>query len=328
MTVLTEKPTLFVIGRKQDILEKYGENLRIRNAETEEIRTKFPALGIRDIIVCGDVHIQTNVLELAEKYSIPIHFLSKGGKFKATMVFDFSKNVFLRYQQFKFFEDKQKKLEIARKFVKGKIFNQNVGLQKMRVTGRLDGDLDGVLNLDELRGTEGAMAKKYFDIWQKEAVIKNKEFNFKGRVKRPPTDPVNALLSFCFALLYGEIHTQLLIAGLDPFIGFLHEQTFGHAALASDFIEIFRGPVEYFVWRGLNRKEFNVQSDFAEEEGGAIKLSKEGFQKFFPKWSEFLRKEKFEGERNLTRLIERDIRKFVHFLMEDENNFIPFQWKK
>ncbi len=328
MTVLTEKPTLYVIARNKDVLEKHGETLRIKNSETEEIRKKIPALGIRDIIVCGDINIQAGVLDLAGKYSIPIHFLSKGGKFKAGMVFDFSKNVFLRFQQFKVFQDQTKKLEIAKKFVAAKITNQNVALQKMRVKGRLGVELQNVMNIDELRGKEGSMAKKYFEIWQKEDVIKNKEFRFKGRVKRPPTDPVNALLSFSFALLYGEIHTQLLIAGLDPFIGYLHEQTFGHAALASDFIEIFRGPVEYFVWRSLNRKEFHAEKDFEVLEGGAVKLSTDGFQKYFPKWTDFLRKEKIESERNLTRLIERDIRKFVHYLQGDEPDFIPFHWKK
>lgn len=327
MTILTEKPTLFVIARKQDMLEKHGETLRIRNEETKEIRKKVPALGIRDIVICGDVHIQSNVFSLAEKYAIPIHFLSQGGKFRAGMVFDFSKNVFLRQQQFKLTQAVENKIALAKKFVTAKVANQNTVLQKIRVKGRLKLDLKNLLSLEELRGKEGFAAKSYFEIWQKEHVIKNKDFSFKGRVKRPPTDPVNALLSFSFALLYGEIHTQLLIAGLDPFVGFLHEQSFGHAALASDFIEIFRGPVEHFILRCLNRKEFDL-TDFEEEENGAVKLSRDGFQKFFPKWTDFLRMEKIAGNFNLTRLIEKDIRKFGHFLMQDEPDFTPFLWKK
>jgi hypothetical protein len=59
-----------------------------------------------------------------------------------------------------------------------------------------------------------------------------------------------------------------------------------------------------------------------------VKLSRDGFQKFFPKWSDFLRKDEFEGERNLTQTIERDVRKFVHFLNGDEPDFQPFSWKK
>ncbi len=328
MTILTEKPTLFAVARKNDFLKKHGENFQIRNSETNEIKTTIPALGIRDIIICGDLTIESDSFSLAEKNSIPIHFLTTGGKFRGSMIFDFSKNVFLRNRQFQLNQSGEQKFTIAQKFVAAKIANQNVVLQKIRAKGRIESDFSNLKTLDELRGHEGANARKYFSIWQKENLIKCPDFEFCGRKKFPTTDPINSLLSFCFTLLQKEIHTQLLIAGLDPFVAFLHEQTYGHAALASDFTEIFRGPVEHFVLRSINRREFDANEDFEKETGGSVKLSRSGFQKFFPKWSDFLRKENLEGERNLTRLIERDVRKFVHFLMEDEPNFQPFSWKK
>src|SRR5690606_1989828 len=107
MSVFTEKPTLYVVARRNDLLEKHGENLRIRDAETREIRKKIPALGLRDIIIYGDITMQANIFSLAEKHSLPIHFLSTGGKFKASTIFDFPKNVFLRHRQFQLFEDKE-----------------------------------------------------------------------------------------------------------------------------------------------------------------------------------------------------------------------------
>lgn len=328
MTILTEKPTLFVVARKNEMIKKYGEAFQIRDSETKEIKKTIPALAIRDIMICGNLTIEADIFALAEKYSVPIHFLSTGGSFRASTIFDFSKNVFLRSQQFRFSQDQDKKIWLAKKFVEIKIANQNTFLQKIRAQGRIASDFTNITNLDELRGHEGANARKYFSIWQKETLIKNSDFEFTGRKKFPATDPVNSLLSFCFTLLHSEIHTQLLIAGLDPFIAFLHEQSYGHPALASDFTEIFRGPVEHFVLRSLNRREFEAVTDFEKDTGGSVKLSREGFQKFFPKWSEFLRKEEFEGERNLTQTIERDVRKFVHFLMEDEPDFQPFAWKK
>ena len=327
MTILTEKPTLFVVARKNELIKKYGESFQIRDSETKEIKKTIPALAIRDIVICGNLTIESDIFSLAEKYAVPIHFLSTGGQFRATTIFDFNKNVFLRSEQFKVSNDKDKKFWIAKKFVEAKINNQNTFLQKIRAKERIKPDFSKIKNLDELRGHEGATAKKYFSIWQKEGLIKNSDFEFLGRKKFPATDPVNSLLSFCFTLLYKEIHTQLLIAGLDPFIAYLHEQHYGHAALASDFSEIFRGSVEHFVIKAINRKEF-IAEDFERETGTMVKLSRDGFQKFFPKWSDFLRKDEFEGQRNLTQTIERDVRKFVHFLNGDESDFQPFVWKK
>jgi CRISPR-associated protein Cas1 len=328
MTILTEKPTLFVVSRRNDLLKKHGKAFQIRDSETSEIRKTVPALGVRDIMICGNLTIEAEVFHLAQEHSIPIHFVSQGGKFKGSMIFDFSKNVFLRSKQFHFNQNHEKKFFLAQKFVAAKIINQNTVLQKMRAKGRIESNFANIKTLDELRGHEGATARKYFSIWQKENLIKHPELEFPGRKKFPATDPINSLLSFCFTLLHGEIHTQLSIAGLDPFIAFLHEQSYGHASLASDFNEIFRGPIEHFVLRTLNRQELDPKNDFEIETGKSVKLSREGFQKFFPKWVEFLRKEEFLGEKNLTQVIEKDVRKLVHFLMGDEPDFEPFVWKK
>ena len=328
MTILTEKPTLFVIAKNDDLLKKHGESFQIRDTKSDEIKTSLPALGIRDIMIYGKLTIEAEVFDLAEKNSIPIHFLSGAGKFRGSVIFDFTKNVFLRSAQFKFHFDEEKKFFLAQKFVRSKIENQNIVLQKIRAQTRIDADFAHITNLEQLRGFEGSTARQYFQAWQKENLIKNPELEFVGRKKFPATDPINSLLSFCFTLLHGEIHTQLLIAGLDPFVAFLHEQSYGHASLASDFIEIFRGPIEHFVLKILNRKELDIKEDFEKENTGSVKLSKSGFQKFFPKWIEFLRKEEFFGEKNLTQTIERDIRKFVHFLNGDEDDFQPFIWKK
>jgi len=272
--------------------------------------------------------LKSKVFALAEKYKFPIHFLSTGGKFKASTVFDFSKNVFLRYRQFQLLEHEKGRLQIAKCFVQAKINNQNTFLQKIRAKNRLQVDLSEARDLPSLRGKEGATARMYFSLWQKNCIIKNSDFRFRGRIKRPATDAINALLSFSFSLIHGEVHTQLLIAGLDPYLGILHDQSFGHPALASDFVEIYRGLIEHFIVKSINRAEFNINDDFEESKSGEVRLSRSGYQKFFIKWSEFLRIQEVEGNRNLTKLIEKDVRRFVHFLMEDEPDFIPFKWKK
>jgi CRISPR-associated protein Cas1 len=328
MTILTEKPTLYVLANNNDWLKKHGESFQIRDTKSGELKTTLPALSIRDIMIFGKLVIDAEVFDLAEKNLVPIHFLGGNYKLRGSIVYDFTKNVFLRSEQFKFHFDENKKFFLARKFVLAKIQNQNIVLQKMRVKTRIDNDLSHIKNLEQLRGFEGSSARQYFQAWQNENIIKINDLKFVGRKKFPATDQINSLLSFCFTLFHGELHTQLLIAGLDPFVGFLHEQSYGHAALASDFIEIFRGPIEHFVLKILNRKELDIKEDFEKESSGLVRLSKSGFQKFFPKWIDFLRKDKFFGEKNLTQTIERDIRKFVHFLNGDEVDFSPFIWGK
>lgn len=183
MTILTEKPTLFVVARKNEFIKKHGEGFQIRDCETKEIKKTIPALAIRDIAVFGNLTIEADVFSLAEKYSVPIHFLSAGGQFRATTIFDFNKNVFLRSEQFRLSYDKDRKFWLAKKFVEAKINNQNVFLQKIRAKARIEPNFSKIKNLDELRGHEGATAKKYFSIWQKENLIKNSDFEFSGRKK-------------------------------------------------------------------------------------------------------------------------------------------------
>jgi CRISPR-associated protein Cas1 len=218
-------------------------------------------------------------------------------------------------------------LDLALEFVSKKISNQKMLLRKMRQKSVEFPKLDLIENLETLRGKEGAASKLYFSHWKRSDFLKNQNFKFKGRVKRPATDQINTLLSFSYSLLYSEIHTQIMIAGLDPYIGFLHDQNYGHSALASDVIEPFRALVDWFVLRIVNRKEIDAELDFELMDGGECKLSRSGYEKFFPKWSDFLRKELIQENRNLTQLIERDVRKLANFLMKDSDSFKAFVWK-
>jgi len=221
------------------------------------------------------------------------------------------------------------RLKIAKIFVRAKIIHQEKLLKKLRISSKkkfFSEDIEKAHDLDSLRGMEGFVARQYFDMWKRMGVLKNEQFRFSGRRKRPPLDEVNALLGFCYTLLHSEVITQLEIAGLDPYFGFLHDHRFGHAALASDFVEIYRAVIDHFVIKAINRKEFD-KDDFSCDKGGRFRLSSKGFGKFFPKWAEYIRYEERQGEYSLVALIERDVRRFVRYLMEDEEKFEVFIWK-
>ena len=330
MTLLTEgKSTVYYRARFGDTLTTSAQNFVIRDADGA-IRKKFPAISARDIVVFGDATISNKVFALARKNTVPIHFISGRGRFTASVTYDYSQNVFLRHKQFAWHTDPTQRNTIAGAFVRSKIINQNRVLKRMRIQERLtvpSGKSTENTTLETLRGIEGAAARQYFALWRTKAIIKNTDFTFPGRIKRPATDPINALLSFCYTLAHAELVTQIMIVGLDPYTGFLHDQKYGHAALASDFLEIYRGPIEHFVIRSINRKEFTLQ-DFTEDESGIVTLSRRGFSTFFPKWSHFIRYDQFADRRTLVALMERDVRQMAQLLMGDRDTFIPFEWKR
>jgi len=332
MTLLTEgKSTVMFRPKSGGSFTVFGKNFVIRD-EDKKIREKFPSLAVRDILIFGDTCVHEKIFSLARKNNIPIHFLDGKGKFLGSVRYDFSQNVFLRSAQFLFHNDEKKRLTIAQKFVETKIHNQKIFLQKIRspadFLNTAPEKISQTKNIESLRGIEGSFAKLYFSEWKiSEKIIKNKKFSFTGRWKNPPLDEINAFLGFAYTLFHHELVSQLMIAGLDPYVGFLHDQKYGHSALASDFIEIYRGIIEHWVIKQINLKEFSPE-DFDVKTGGIYRFSKSGFGKFFPKWMKFLRYEKFENDLKLVAVIERDVRKLVHFLMEDANDFTPFKWHK
>lgn len=328
MTLLTEgKTTLYFRPKFGDQLLTSSKQFVIKNSEGEIMR-KQPAVVTRDIIIFGESTLSTKIFALAKSEDIPLHFLDGNGKLMGSVRYDFSKNIFLRAEQFRKHESQKERLTIAKSFIEAKLHNQKTVIQKLRLSPpEIGNNVEKAETLEELLGIEGSGAKIYFELWKTKNVIKNPEFSFSGRWKRPPLDPINAILSFAYSLMHAEILTQILIAGLDPYFGFVHEQKYGHAALVSDFLEIFRGPIDHFVITSLNLREFSKE-DFEEETGGIWKFSSTGFQKFFPKWASFLRYDTFWKEKSLVATIEYDIRHFTHFLMGDSDHFSPFKWQK
>lgn len=326
MTLLTEgKSSVFYRPKFGDTLSVSGKNFVVRSKEGE-VRKKIPVISARDVLIFGEADISSRVFKLARDGEIPIHFLDGRGRLSGSVRYDFSRNVFLRHRQIAAHNDSIERLSLARSFVETKVRNQNVFLRKLRAPYRL-GEIGAAENLETLRGLEGASAREYFSFWKNGSVIKNKAFFFPGRVKRPPHDKVNALLGMCYTMLHSEALTQCMIAGLDPYVGFLHDQRYGHAALASDFTEIFRGVADHFVVKAINLKEFDAD-DFEKKEGGEVHLSKAGFQKFFPMWTRFLRYETLSGEKkSIVAIMERDVRRLVHYFMGDEEKFNLFLWK-
>ncbi len=214
---------------------------------------EIPAIHVDQIMVFGHSQLTTQVMHFCLQQRIPIYLLSGKGRFYGMVDSFDTEPVLLHKEQFLRADDASFCLHLAKSLVRGKIANSRVVLQRQarykdapafsQANTELAGvvkRLDSALSLDQLRGFEGNAARIYF---QSLAATLDKQWGFSRRVKQPPTDPINALLSYGYTLLFYNIYTFLRVRGLNPHVGYLHPMRMGHPALASDMMEEFRSIV-------------------------------------------------------------------------------------
>ena len=199
-----------------------------------------------------------------------------------------SGNVLLRLAQTRAYEDKAKKGDIARSFVIGKLMNaRNVLLRRMRdhgdssalsdaaakIAGVLRRVKDSAPDAERLRGLEGEAGAVYFGCFNELLVAQREAFSVESRNRRPPLDPMNALLSYLYTLLAHDCRGALEGVGLDPQIGFLHEVRSGRPSLALDLMEEFRAAIaDRTALTLVNLRQLGAK-DFRKTETGAVEMS-------------------------------------------------------
>jgi len=237
-------------------LGKKGETFVVKEKKKEI--GDFRIMDVHHVALFGPVQVSTPVVQTCCERDIPISYFSMGGWFYGMTRGHGLKNVFTRIEQFRVAAEPAERLELARRFVHGKIRNQRTILLRNHVEARkptlraMKGFANQALaarTIPELLGVEGNAARAYFGHFG--GMIKNKDpaesgdenafsFEFEGRNRRPPRDPVNALLSLAYALLSKDCSIAAWSAGFDPYVGFFHEPRFGRPALALDVMEEFR----------------------------------------------------------------------------------------
>jgi len=232
-------------------VSKSGEllHVRVEGEVVEEVRL----LTTSELCLFGNVHVSTPVVRELAARSIPVCYFSSGGWFYAIAHGMSHKNVELRQAQYRAADDEERSLALARRFVEGKVRNGRVLLRRnhpqcpaaaLEEMARLGRRALGAAEVGTLLGLEGAAARVYFAHFP--GLLKSGKtgdglaFDFTTRNRRPPRDPVNALLSFCYALLVKDLTVAALAAGLDPYLGFYHQPRYGRPALALDLAEEFR----------------------------------------------------------------------------------------
>lgn len=272
-------------------LAKNGDVLEVTVDDKPAARARL--IDVSQVVVMGNVYITTPCLHELMRREIPVTWHSFGGWFLGHTAGVGHKNVELRTAQYRGSFDEQVCLRIAKGLVRAKILNARTLLMR---NWRGDEKPESVLrdmkrhaervararDLGELLGLEGAAAAAYFSVFG--GMIKRDEsgnfaFDFAGRNRRPPTDPVNAMLSFAYSMLARTWTVTLSAVGFDPYRGFYHQPRYGRPALALDMMEPFRPLIaESTVLMAINNGEVRP-SDFINA-AGSVNLNGEGRKRF------------------------------------------------
>lgn len=290
--------TLYITNSQTD-LSKVGETVLVMRKEEKVMQV--PIHNIEGIVIFTPGKITPQLIELCAERNVHISMISYSGRFICRIQNPVSGNVVLRRQHYRLTDNKESKLGVAKNFVLGKVFNCRCILQRLLrdhakcvdsnsikvVISHLNQSLkriEKIDNIDSLRGMEGDAAKMYFSVFNEFILDKNSGFVFNGRSRRPPLDEVNALLSFFYTILAHEVEAALETVGLDPQVGFLHEERSGRYSLALDMMEELRPYlVDRFVITMINNKQVNI-NDFVKKESGAIFLKDEAKKKVIAAW--------------------------------------------
>ena len=260
-----------------------GETLRVKVGS--ETRVEVPLHHLVSVVCFQQVRMSGEAMLACHQRGVSVVWLGFGGRFLARVEGAPGHTATLRRAQFRAADDPERTLVLARGFVGGKIANSRTVLRRAsrtrddrtealdRAADRLQALGARVLDapdLDVLRGVEGEAAARYFEVF--DAMLADDDLRFEKRSRRPPENPVNALLSFGYALLSADCVAALNGAALDPAVGFLHIERSARPALALDLMEEFRAAaVDRMVLAMIRRRQVDA-ADFETLPTGEVRM--------------------------------------------------------
>jgi len=247
----------------------------------------YPVKKVDTINVFGGVNFTTPFIKTANESGISLNYFTQNGKYRGSFVPE--KNTIAEVRRAQYALSTEAELAIAKAMIAGKIRNQRTLLSRKGVTGTdllkdLGVRVENVTTKDDLRGTEGEAAERYFDRLDETLVD---GWTFEKRTKRPPEDHINSLLSLTYVFMKNEVLSALRQYNLDPFLGVLHADRHGRPSLALDLQEEFR-PIfcDALVTRLVNRGTL-THDDFNKDN----RLSDDAFKTYLSKFDEFMQEE-------------------------------------
>lgn len=328
-------------------LRKDGAAIAIRHEQQTKLRV--PLHNLEGIACFGwDISASAQLMHACAENNVSLSFHNPYGKFLVSSCGPQSGNVLLRREQYRQADHEPAALAIAANCISAKLANtRTVLLRASRDHGSKDATRADALrqcsdtiaqrlsmiprctSLDSLRGIEGDCAATYFASFNH--LITRREFTFNSRSKRPPLDPVNALLSFLYVLLAHDCRSACESVGLDPQCGFLHRDRPGRASLALDLMEEFR-PVfaDRLALSLINRQQITL-ADFDQKENGATLLKDDSRKIVLTAWQERKQDEimhPFLQEKMTVGLLPHiQARLLARYLRGDHDAYPAFIWK-
>jgi CRISPR-associated protein Cas1 len=318
-------------------IHKDGEVLRI--VADDQVIGEARLAETSQVVLFGGVHVTTPVVQDLCQRGIPLSYLSSGGWFYGITHGMSHKNVELRRRQYAAASDPAVCLKLARRFVQAKIANSRTLvrrnhpapgddlLDRLKDDIRRAGQADG---LDTLLGVEGTAAHRYFSAFAEmlhpdEAGTAT--FELASRNRRPPRDPINALLSLAYAMLTREWTVVLFSVGFDPYLGFYHQPRYGRPALALDVMEEYRPLIaDSLVLTVVNNGE--VRAEHFVRGLGAVSLTAAGRRKFIEAYERRMSQEithpVFGYRISYRRVLEVQARLLARHLNGEIPEYLPF----
>ena len=301
---------------------------------------KVPAIKVEQVVVFGSVNLTTPVIHYLLHQGIDCVFCSSYGKFHGRLISTESKFGLLRQRQTELILQPDKRLAIAQAFVSGKLRNQRTLLMRYRRELEIP-ELDNAVeelwlaeqklmkcgDLAELRGIEGVASAAYYRAFKN---ILKRDLGFTSRVRRPPTDPVNSMLSLGYTLLVYAIQAGVNTVGLDPFQGFLHAPEPSRPSLVLDLMEEFRPIIVDSLVLWLVNSSVMLEEDFKrpESEERMVVLTEEGMKKFLHHYEQRVQTAVYHprahGQVTYRRCFELQARELAEAVLKQEPNYRPF----
>lgn len=269
---------------------------------------QFPVQIFENIMCFNYTGMSPAAMALCIEHQVGVAFLTSNGKILGRIEGRKTGNVLLRREQYRIADDMDRSLGYAKAFLDGKLYNtirvldrnirdypdnkaiiKLVDVKKELVDAKMM--VDVTTNIDSLLGIEGDAARNYFSCFDHLITQQKTDFKFTGRIRRPPTDRVNAMLSLSYGMVRVLLENALTSVGLDPYVGFYHQDRPGRTSLALDMMEELRAYMaDRFVLTLINRQQIQP-NDFVEQPGGAVLFSEDGLKKYLDLWNKRMQNE-------------------------------------
>jgi CRISPR-associated protein Cas1 len=313
-------------------VRKTGDRLVVTSDGTE--LAELECQRVDTIMVFGNVQITTQALKRLLEHEIELAFFTKSGKLLGQLSPPTSKNIILRKAQYEKEGDESFSLLQSALLVEAKLKNCRAVILRYAYDNpstaselrKATQDLERLAlkalsaeNISSLRGIEGTGARRYWETFGH--MFKREDVCFNGRKKRPPPDPINAILSFGYTLLGNELRWLLDGMGFDPFLGIFHKEVYGRPSLALDLLEPYRSPVvDRFCVRLFNMRTVKPE-DFRQDEEDGVRLSRDGMRKFFLAWEKRLQK------LNVRNALKDSAENLARVFKGEEKLIEPYRWE-